>query len=395
MKIIFLFIIALLLATSLAYQTHLDPGFALLSHGQTSVETSLAVLAFIISCCFIIFHLILRSLLSIKAVPSNMAGWNSKRKQNRAQKNTIKGLLDSVEGNWQRSEKLLSKGVKDSDTPLLNYLSAAQAAQSQGAYQRRDDYLFKAGEALPEQTQAIFLTRAKLQVAAGQLEQALATLRQLFNLTPEHPIVLSLLLQTYTKLKDWHAVYKLLPVLRKNRHLDPTTWQAVEKQTLLFLLTGPSNSELTVEEVWNKLSKQQKLAPEYLALYAKYKIAEGEQSSLLKLLEKSLNAQLDPLLLSLYTQLEGELSAKIKQLEKWLAQQPSAVDLLNSLAILLIRIKSYQKAQQYLDQSLQNLATSKTYFLLGQLSEAQNEPAEKSANFYRTGLELINNQQLV
>jgi len=389
MILVVIVVVALSIAVGLAYQVHLDPGFALLTYGQTSIETSLAVLLFLTFIAFIVFYFILRAILSVKATPKNLSGWNSRRKNNRAQQETIKGLLESAEGNWQRSEKLLTKHVADSATPLLNYLSAAHAAQSQSAYDRRDDYLFKAGEALPEQTHAIHLTRAKLQLAAGQLEQTIASLRQLFNITPDNPIVLTLLLKTYAQLQDWPSLYKLLPLVRKNRHIDPAIWQDIEQQTLIQQLTKHShNLDNDIEIIWNQLSKQQKLEPQYLSIYAQYKIATGVDKQLIKPLEKALSENLDTELLGLYQQIDYDQTAKIKLLEKWLNKHPTNTLLLNHLASHYLQQEIHGKAQEYLLKSIELMPSPEAYLLLGSLSEAQNETAEKASDYYRQGLEL-------
>jgi len=387
--ILAIIIVALSVAVGLAYQVHLDPGFALLTYGQTSIETSLAVLLFLTFIAFIIFYFILRAILRIKATPKSLSGWNSRRKNNRAQQEAIKGLLESAEGNWQRSEKLLTKHVADSATPLLNYLTAADAAQSQGAYDRRDDYLFKAGEALPEQTHAIHLTRAKLQLAAGQLEQTIASLRQLFNITPDNPIVLTLLLETYAQLEDWPSLYKLLPLVRKNRHIDPAIWQDIEQQTLIQLLsTHGQNLDNDIDVIWSQLSKQQKIEPKYLSIYAQYKITTGDDKALIKQLEKALSDNLDTELLKLYQQVDYDQTAKIKQLEKWLKKHPTNTVLLNHLASHYLQQEIHGKAQEYLLKNIELMPSAEAYLLLGALSEAQNETAEKAADYYRQGLEL-------
>jgi len=387
--ILIITIVALSVAVGLAYQVHLDPGFALLTYGQTSIETSLAVLLFLTFIAFIIFYFILRAILRVKATPKNLSGWNSRRKNNRAQQETIKGLLESAEGNWQRSEKLLTKHVADSATPLLNYLSAAHAAQSQGAYDRRDDYLFKAGEALPEQTHAIHLTRAKLQLAAGQLEQTIASLRQLFNITPDNPIVLTLLLKTYAQLQDWPSLYKLLPLVRKNRHIDPAIWQDIEQQTLIQLLSKHGhNLDKDIDVIWSQLSKQQKIEPQYLSIYAQYKVAIGDDKQLIKPLEKALSEGIDTDLLNLYQQLDYDQQAKIKQLEKWLKTNPANIVLLNGIGSQYLQQKIYGKAQEYLLKSIKLTPSAEAYLLLGTLSERQNETPEKAVDYYRQGLEL-------
>ncbi|MBV1889175.1 MAG: hypothetical protein KUG67_02915, partial [Proteobacteria bacterium] len=62
MTILIITIVALSVAVGLAYQVHLDPGFALLTYGQISIETSLAVLLFLTFIAFIIFYFILRAI---------------------------------------------------------------------------------------------------------------------------------------------------------------------------------------------------------------------------------------------------------------------------------------------------------------------------------------------
>jgi HemY protein len=393
MKLIIVFIIALTIATGLAYQVHVEPGYALLTYGSLSVETSLAVLAFVTLVSFVLFYIVLRSFFGIKRVPKNIGNWNSQRKQNRSQKEVVKGLLDSAEGNWHRSEKLLTKHVKDSDTPLLNYLSAAHAAQSQGAYERRDEYLFQAGQQLPDQVHAIHLTRAKLQFSAGQFEQALATLNQLVSATPEHPVVLTLLVKTHLQLNDWEALYNLLPVIRKNRNLQLDNTPELEEKILTQLLSSYSYKQPNdIDDIWKSLSKKQRLEPQYLVIYAKLKISNKNEASLADLLIKSINSNFDKTLIALYQDLNLEPVVKIKQFEKWLKSQPNNISLLNAVSSLYVEQKDYEKAQERLERSISAEPSSEAYLLLGQLCETQGDtPSEKATEHYRAGLELANN----
>ncbi|MEO1889946.1 MAG: heme biosynthesis HemY N-terminal domain-containing protein [Cycloclasticus sp.] len=389
MKLIFITIIALVISSVLAYQVHLEPGYALLSYGTLSVETSLAVLVFITLFAFSAFYLTLRTLLTVKRAPKSLGQWNTKRKQANATKALNKGLIDSAEGNWQQSERLLVKHAKNSDTPLLNYLSAAHAAQSQNAYDRRDDYLFKAGEALPEQIHAIHLTRAKLQLAAGQLEQALATLQQLKSATPKHPIVLTLLMNTLQQLGDWHSVYTLLPSIKNNRKISQDKWQAIEHETLLHLFSSASmEDKATLAAIWKTLDKTQKLNADYLAAYTAYLIKTGKSQIAEELILKGLKNQQTDALLNLYSQLNIDINKKIHQLEKWLKSQETRPTLLNTLAKLCLQQKLWGKAKTYLDKSLSIQATSQAYLLLGEAHEQLDDDKNDANAFYKMGLEL-------
>jgi len=389
MKLILLLILALIIASGLAYQVHLEPGYALLTYGQLSIETSLAVLLFITLIAFVGFYFLLRTMLTVKRSPKTIGKWNQNRKQARSRKEINKGLIDSAEGNWQRSEKLLVKHAKQSDTPLLNYLSAAHAAQSQNAYNRRDEYLFKAGKALPDQIHAIQLTRAKLQLAAGQFEQALATLQQLRTATPSHPVVLTLLMKTHQQLNDWEALYYLLPSIKNNRKIPREEWQSIEKNTLTQLFSSAHNSsQLELNVIWKALDKKQKLNPDYLIAYTSQLIRTANNGAAEELLIKGLSAQANIALLDLYMQLDIPTDKKQQQLEKWLRKQPTSPELLNALAQLCLDQEQWSRAKTYLEDSLSLQPTSFAYLLLGQAQEHLSDSNNEANASYKMGLEL-------
>ncbi len=390
MKLILIIILALVIASALAYQVHLDPGYALLTYGEFSIETSLAVLLFMSLIVFISFYIALRTLLTVKKAPKNLSVWNKKRKQARSTKALNNGFFDSAEGNWQRSERSLIKHAKHSETPLLNYLSAAHAAQSQGAYNRRDDYLFKAGEAMPDKIHAIHLTWAKLQLSAGQVEQALASLQQLRTATPGHPVVLTLLMKAHLGLKDWDALYQLLPTIKNNRKIPKEEWQSIEHKTLVNLLSVQVGHVLN--SLWKGLNKTQKLNPEYLTPYATQLIKSTKDTLAEEPLVKALNSGFDQPLLGLYCTLNIDSSKKIKQVSKWLKNYSNNTGLLNAASQLHLKQVELDKAQDLIEQSIAIVPTSTAYLLLGKIYEQQPESMDKAQNCYKQGLELsLNN----
>jgi HemY protein len=387
MKFIFIAILALIIASGLAYQVHLEPGYALLSYGNISVETSLAVFLFITSVAFIVFYFTLRTILTIKGAPKALRKWNTNRKLKKSRKALNKGLIDSAEGNWQQSEKSLIKHAKNSDTPLLNYLSAAHAAQSQHAYDRRDDYLFKAGEALPEQMHAIHLTRAKLQLSAGQVEQALATLQQLKEASPKHPVVLTLLMKAYLQLADWNNLQALLPSIKSNSKIAQEEWRSIEHETILNLLKSARNTNQNdLDTLWKTLDKKQTSNHEFLAAYASHLMTKGESHAAEGLLLKGLKSQQSNSLLALYSRLNIPSDKKIKQLEQWLKIQSTSPELLNSVAQLCLDQKLWGKAKTYLDKSLAIQPSSLAYMLLGNALENLDDANGAANECYKAGL---------
>jgi len=387
MKMILIIVVALVIAVGLAYQVHLDPGYALLGYGDWSVETSFAVLIFAVLVLFAVLYILARSLSGLRRAPAKMKTWNAKRKTKRSQKELVKGLVDSAEGNWRRSEKLLARHAGQSETPLLNYLSAAHAAQSQGAYDRRDQYLLQAGEALPEQSQAIQLTRAKLQLSAGQYPEAIDSLKQLQQIDPKNAVVLSLLMRAYQQSGNWTELRELLPALRRSNAIDVEEWKPAEHQTYSALLEqiAATNNPEALTLLWDSMPSHLQLDPDFLTIYVDHMVRMGEGASTEAVLLKALNQELDDGLLRRYSQLDIDLQAKTQQLDKWSRKHPDNTCLLSLLGGLYLQQDMNEKAQAMLESSIQQRPTPDAMYQLGQLLEKQGN-SKKAAAYYREAL---------
>ena len=111
--------------------------------------------------------------------PKTFAKWRGQRNHDKAEQDFGAAYLSLIKGDWERAENLLLKKSSHSGIPYVNYLAAAQAAQEQGLLITRDEYLKEAYKSAPKERLAIGLTKAKLHQRAGQMEQALATLKRL------------------------------------------------------------------------------------------------------------------------------------------------------------------------------------------------------------------------
>ena len=118
-----------------------NPGYVLVAWKNLSVESSL------LTAVFVVVFLVVGVALLTFAI-NRFVGWafDAGRKQRRADKRTTRGLVALAEGNWSDAEKMLLKGAVKNESPLVNYITAAQAAQEQGEYDSRDEYLKRAHE---------------------------------------------------------------------------------------------------------------------------------------------------------------------------------------------------------------------------------------------------------
>ena len=223
-----------------------SPGYVLIGIGHWSMETSLVVFAVSQVIVFYLLYLLFRSLGYLLRLPGQLKNRGKNIKFNRSQEALIAGLVDSAEGNWERAEKVLIKHATHSGAPLIHYLTAAKAAQSRGAFDKRDEYLKQATDQAPDSSLVIGLTQAELSLSGNQFEQALETLTGLHSIDPTHATVLKLLHQTYQHIGDWQGIRKLLPSLHSNKILMETEVKLLEIQTFSQLLKESAGKGLSL-----------------------------------------------------------------------------------------------------------------------------------------------------
>ena len=119
-----------------------DPGHVAIRAGSQLFETTLPVFALML----IGLYVLLRSLAAALTSRRRLAELRAERRRRRARSDTQRALLDLAAGNWKRSEELLTRSAGDAESPVVNYLVAARAADLQDAVARRDDWLAHAQE---------------------------------------------------------------------------------------------------------------------------------------------------------------------------------------------------------------------------------------------------------
>ncbi|MEA5444986.1 heme biosynthesis HemY N-terminal domain-containing protein [Gammaproteobacteria bacterium AB-CW1] len=390
------FLLILLLAIGIGLLLRQDTGYALMSWAGWSVEMSLAMLAVFLLLGLTVLYYLLRLLRGLFRMPRRLrAGLRSWRRR-RARRALTRGLIDLAEGRWQTAEKTLGRTAEDSETPLINYLVAARAAQLQGAHQRRDVYLKNAYEQTPSATVAVLLTQAELQLAHGQHEHALATLRRLQELSPGHRFGLRLLARAYQAVEDWASLHQILPQLRRQDVFRREEMETIERDCFRRLLQqrGSEGRHDVVAELWQKVPRRLRREQGLYRDYIRALLATDAQQTAERAIEDYLKAEWDIELVLLYGALEGgDPARRLKRAEDWLRYHPQDPSLLLSLARLCVRNELWGKARQYLDQSLTLEPSPDGFEELGRLLEHLGEQ-DRAATAYRQGLELAVRRQV-
>ncbi len=386
-----LLISAITIAGFTMYQNK-DLGHISISFAGSSFDTNLVVFGAAVLCLLFVALVLVKSWQLIKNIIIYFGSKRKNRLIEKARLSLSQGLIEYAEGRFEQSEKILLQQVKYSDNRLLVYLSAARAAQQLGAHERRDEYLRKAHMEYPDADVAIGLTKAELQLAHDQNEQALATLSQLNKLSENHTYVLTLLANTYKHLQDWDNLNKILPALKKHGSLSVESFISFEIIVCNGQLSNlaKSNDSASLIKYWKNAPLHLKALPDVIEHYARLLItvdAAGEAENILRLY---LNKNWEENIIILYSELDVMVDNKqLEMAESWLKDHQHNAWLLLALGKMCISRSLWGKAKNYLEASISINPMPENYLKLARLLEEHMEEAAAAQEYYRQGLHLL------
>lgn len=393
MRIILAFFV-LLSAIILGVQLNKDPGYVLIAVNHWTIETTLWIMILSMIFLFLMLHLILNIYHKMSQAPGALSKWHSRKLAQKAQAITRKGLIEYSEGYWSKAKKHLIQALPNTDTPLLNYLTAARAAQEMGDSQLRDDFLREAQQSMPEAKIAVELTQAQLQLANHQWEQALATLRHLHDIAPKHPYVLKLLSQLYQEVRDWPQLIAMLPSLKKYKVIDSCAFDALELYAYLQELTNliKLNQQKAVTLLFHSLPKSVATNPKIIATYVRFLFQNNDVNTAKDLLHHNLRKKYNSQLIELYSELPNDKN-QLSFAEGFLKKNAHSAGLYLCLGQLCINKQLWGKAKYYLEKSNEMEPSAIAYMALGNLHEKLGNQ-ELACSSYKEGLKSVTKKSL-
>ncbi|EKP0304305.1 heme biosynthesis protein HemY [Aeromonas veronii] len=361
-----------------------NKGYVLIALGNYTIEssvTSAVILAVLFYGALLIVEWLLGRVFGLRR---KTLGWYGSRRRRKANQQTVAATLAMAEGHYSQAEKLMIKGASNSDTPLLNYLSAAKAAQARGDDARRDQYLQKAQEENPKAELALTLTQTQLQIEQGQYDTALAMLESVYALNPRHPMVLDQLRQVHLARQDWSALCDLIPTLHKVGKLTPKQEEDLLQQAWSGRLQQAAGSLETLKAVWQDLPRKLRLEPELLACYGDLLRQLGADGEAATLWQEALRKQPMPQLLARLPKLKLDSYQPLLAL---LQKQQGQPEVDTALAQLYLLAGQLDDAQKLLEQEVERAPSAAAYHALGQLMD-KRRLTNKANEYYRQALEL-------
>lgn len=394
-------ILAILLATTMAVfigsiAYYYGPGYVVFSFAEYTLESSFIFMLGFIALSFFVFYYLIRILSHLVHIPAYMSERHVQRQGERSRNALVKGLIEMSEGRFDHSEKIFLKQADNSETALLNYLMAARAAQQQGAYDRRDEYLRLAHESMPSADIAIGLTQAELQLSHKQYEQALATLNHLSSVSPKHGYVKKLQARSYQQLGDWDNLESILEDVRRMKVLTEDQLHKIELDTYSGMLKQ-SISQVDgdkTEKTWKKIPKHMKSNSELILLYSGYLHAQDKDSESEALIRNYLSSSWSDELAYMYSELVGkDCKKQLETAETWLHNQPRNAVLLLILGKLCLKCQLWGKARSYFESSIGIKPLAEAYLRLAKLLEEKMDEHEEAQKTYQLGLLAAVNDQ--
>jgi len=366
-----------------------DPGYILVSYGNYTLETSLWVGLLLLLLFTSLVYGAVRLVRKLIAGQHSLLNWLGTRKTRQAARLTNRGLINFIEGNWERARSQLLRGAKHNETSMINYIMAARASARLNELDKMREYLGAAEDAESEAGIAVELTQAELKLEAGQYEQALATLVRARRNAGRHPYVLELLHRACIGLKDWENLIALLPDLRKYQVLSDREITALERQAhreLLRSCAGADEPLNKLHEAWGIMPASLRHDPEMAHVYVDELVAMDEKETAEGVMLQTLKQTWDAGMVRRYGLLKGADAAKqLNRAESWLSDHADDAELLLSLGRLASRDRLWGKARDYFESSYRLQRRPETCAELGRLLVALGEP-KVAAAYFREGL---------
>ena len=368
-------------------------GYVLISVADTTIEMSLTTLVIFIGALIAGLFLLEMLVKRVLSVGNFTRGWFSARHLRKARYNTFKGMIKLHEGEWKDAERLVTKGGRHNDFPLLNYLAAAEAAQGRQQIEQRDHYLKLASEQA-DSALAVTLTSAKLQMREQQYELALATLQLVKVDYPRNPVLLGLLKECYLALNEWQALKNIIHPLTKANLISEQHALELEEKAECGLMAFIATNKGTVGllEHWSSLPKKlQKHVPVLVCLIKQLHARKADSEAYI-LLRDNLKKRNDDRLVELLPTLNladyHPATVLLEGMANYDARNPV---IQSTLAQLYMRTEKWQPARDHFEAALAIREDMSDYAYLARVLEKQNRK-QAAADLSRKALTMIDNQ---
>lgn len=391
MRFVIAIVMALFAAAGIAWVLRGDPGYALLSIGSWTVETSVAFAIVFLLLVFAVLYVLLRFMVRLWRVPGQARAAGKTYRGRRSRRLLTRGMTQLLEGRWKTAEISFMKGAESSLVPALHYIGAARAARRLGAQWRSEGYFHKADKLSDSQALIMKLGQAELFLEEGKPVEARDILMDVLDQHKRQPRALELLAISYQQLEDWDSLRGILNELSKSHVLDEVRYAELQRQTYQALLKKTSHNESLsyLQGLWRSLPESLRQDEALLIDYAGYLRDHDAAHDAENLLAQKIKQHWSDRLVVGFGEIErGNITAQLETAEGWLKERDDNPYVLLTCGRLAKRARQFGKARSYLERSLANLPTPDACQALGEVLEEIGDK-EGALRCYRMAFQLL------
>lgn len=391
MRALFWLVAVFAAAVALALAGRVGEGYALIVYPPWRVELSLLLFALATAAAFALLYLAVRLIGHTLALPDYVRAFRARRRREQAQAALAAALQGYFEGRFARAEKEATLAWEAGAAPGLAALVAARAAHQLREFERRDQWLERAGEAGESLHAARLLSQAEMALDERDFVGARDALRSLHGTGPRQIATARMLLRAERGAQNWEEVLRLAGMLAKRGALPPAIAQEHRVQAHIELLARESGERASLEARLRRISAADLAHPRVAAAAARHAAALGDAALARELIERSLGAEWNAALVLLYRdiprletqKMQEEARLRIERAERWLRDHADDPQLLATLGRLCADAALWGKAQNYLEASLSFGESRAAHLELARLAERDGRAAEAQKHFRR------------
>jgi len=373
------------LAVAAALALRFNTGYVLLVSPPYRVELSLNLFVLGALALIGVGYIVLRLVLGAIELPARVREFRARRQRDTARSALLDALRAFFEGRYGRAEKAAAAVIESDEMPALGAVLAARAAHELRRYERRDEYLSRAGERAPGDVAMRVIAQAELLLEQRRFQEALLALKAL----PEkHTAGLRLELRAQQQAKNWEPTLPLIDQLTRRGVFDAVQAAQLRRYAQIEILKRRALDRHSLEEYWQKIPAEQKRDPKIAAAAAQCFAALGGGEQACQIIEAALDHEWDSELVAWYAECAGAATVRrIERAEKWLKMNPRDSVLLLTLGRLCAGQELWGKAQSYLDASVAVEPSWSAHLALAELHDGLGH-ADAARRHYRESLDL-------
>ena len=391
MRALFWLVAVFAAAVALALAGRVGEGYALIVYPPWRIEVSLLLFVLATAAAFALLYLAVRLIGHTLALPDYVRAFRVRRRREQAQAALAAALQGYFEGRFARAEKEATLAWEAGAAPGLAALVAARAAHQLREFERRDQWLERAGEAGESLHAARLLSQAEMALDERDFVGARDALRSLHGTGPRQIATARMLLRAERGAQNWEEVLRLAGMLAKRGALPPAIAQEHRVQAHIELLARESGERASLEARLRRISAADLAHPRVAAAAARHAAALGDAALARELIERSLGAEWNAALVLLYRdiprletqKMQEEARLRIERAERWLRDHADDPQLLATLGRLCADAALWGKAQNYLEASLSFGESRAAHLELARLAERDGRAAEAQKHFRR------------